>query len=263
MVSMGAVSISTCFDDSIPMDIQLGLIREAGFECVSIGGNYEHSGILNDDGLMALKAKLSSNQLSVDTIHGYAMDRSDALDVNREIVQAAMELNVPVVVLHCSSFTFNPATLEGRRVDIRRKLERFEALSKASCVRFAFENVLPGIATDFMEEMLAEADPRYFGFCYDSSHDQIDGPRDFGLLERQMDRLIAVHISDRIREFVDHVIPEEGFIDFDTLCSLLKRAEIGFPLLMEVMMENSYFKDPKVFLKAAKEAAAKLERLIH
>ena len=207
--------------------------------------------------------KLAATCLSVDTIHGYSMDKPDTLDVNRRIIDAAVELNAPVVVLHCSSFSFDPATLDARRSDIREKFELFGAISEASGARFALENVLPGVATDFMEEMLAEADPKYFGFCYDSSHDQIDGPRDFGLLERNLGRLTAVHVSDRIREFVDHVIPGEGFIDFDRLCSLLKRAEIGFPLLMEVMTVNSSHKDPKAFLNAVKDAATELERRLH
>jgi sugar phosphate isomerase/epimerase len=260
---VSAISIATCFDYSVPIDVQLGMIKEAGFEFVSIGGNYEHSGILEGDRLKALKAQLSDKNLSVDTIHGYPMDEPDTLEINREVVKAAMELKAPVVVLHCSSFTFSPATIAFRRNDIRAKLDLFEELSRDSGVKFAFENVLPGIATDFMEEMLLEANPRYFGFCYDSSHDQIDGPRDFGLLERHWDRLIAVHISDRIMEFVDHAIPGEGFIDFDGLCARLAKADISFPLLIEVMTANSCHKDPDEFIKIAKQEAEKLYAKIH
>jgi sugar phosphate isomerase/epimerase len=82
------------------------------------------------------------------------------------------------------------------------------------------------------------------------------------LLERLSGRLIAVHISDRIREFVDHVIPGEGFIDFSKLCALLAKAKIEFPLMLEVMTANSSIKDPRAFLKAAKEASTDLENRI-
>lgn len=131
-------------------------------------------------------------------------------------------------------------------------------MARGSGVRFALENVLPGVATDFIEEIINETDPAYFGFCYDSSHDQVGGPHSFGLLDRLSGRLIAVHISDRIREFVDHVIPGEGFIDFDHMCSLLRQASIDFPLLMELMTTHSRYKEPQVFLAAAYEEAAKL-----
>lgn len=261
-MNVSAISISTCFDYSVQLDVQLGMIREAGFRYVSFGRNFEHSGILDAGSLKAVKSALSQNRLSVDTIHGYEMDKPDSLEVNRAVVRAAATLEAPVVALHCSAFTFDLATLADKRRDVREKLKQYESLARESGVRFAFENVLPGIATDFMEEMLREADPDYFGFCYDSSHDQIDGPRDFSLLERLSGRLIAVHLSDRIREFVDHVLPGGGFIDFTALCGILAKAKIGFPLMMEVMTAHSSIKDPEVFLRAAKEAAADLERRI-
>ena len=259
---MSAISISTCFDYSVPLDVQLGMIREAGFTYVSFGRNFDHSGILDAERLNTIQSILSFNQLSVDTIHGCEMDKPDSLEVNRNVVRAATALKAPVVVLHLSSFTFDPVTLADRKKDFRAKLKQLDSLSRKSGVRFAFENVLPGVATDFMEEMLWEADPHHFGFCYDSSHDQIDGPRDFGLLERLSDRLIAVHISDRIQEFVDHVLPGEGYIDFTTLNTLLVKAKIEFPLLLEVMTANSSIKDPRAFLKAAKEAATNLEKRV-
>lgn len=64
---------------------------------------------------------------------------------------------------------------------------------------------------------LARLDPALFGFCYDSAHVQIDGPRPFQLLDDLQDRVIAVHLSDRLRAFTDHVLPGEGFIAWDAL----------------------------------------------
>ncbi len=259
---MGAISISSCFDYSVPLAVQFEMIREAGFRFVSFGRNFDHSGILDAGRMKTIKSVLSSNRLSVDSIHGYEMDKPDSLEVNRAVVRAAAALEAPVVALHCSAFTFNPETLSDKRRDVRAKLNQYESLARESGVRFAFENVLPGVATEFMEEMLWEANPDHFGFCYDSSHDQIDGPRDFGLLKRLSGRLIAIHLSDRIQEFVDHVLPGEGFIDFSALCDVLAKAKIGFPLMMEVMTAHSSIKDPEVFLRAAKEAATDLDRRI-
>jgi sugar phosphate isomerase/epimerase len=255
---MHHISISTCFDYAIPIERQLPMIRKAGFDHVSIGGNYEHSGILDKSMLSSLTKLISDNCLKVDTIHGYDLDKPDTVEVNQRIAEAAVELNAPVVVIHCSSFGFDPSEVQDRKKDIFKKLPAFEKLAHSSSVRFAFENVLPGTATDFMEHILNEANPDYFGFCYDSSHDQIDGPRSFGLLERLSERLIAVHISDRIREFVDHVIPGEGFIDFDRLCSLLRQTHIKFPLLLEVMTTHSRYKEPEEFLSISYYEALKL-----
>jgi sugar phosphate isomerase/epimerase len=255
---MRPISISTCFDYAIPIEAQLPLIKQAGYTYVSIGGNYEHSGILDDSRRAALKARLMGCGLAVDTIHGYDMDKTDAVEVNQIIASAAAELKAPIIVLHCSSFDFDPPEQNSRRKDILEKLPAFEKMARESGVRFALENVLPGTATDFMEEIFNEANPEYFGFCYDSSHDQIGGPRSFALLERLSDRLMAVHISDRIKEFVDHVIPGEGFIDYTALCPLLNRARIKFRLLLEIMTAHSRHKDPEGFLAVSYQEAAKL-----
>jgi sugar phosphate isomerase/epimerase len=259
---MRHISISTCFDVSIPIERQLPLIRQAGFDYVSLSTDYRHNGLLDRNKLSYLKDCLSDVGLSVDTIHGGDMDKPGAIEVNGKLARAAAELNAPVVVLHCSSFDFDPSELNHRRKDISEKLTVYEKMARESGIRFALENVLPGMATDFMEEILGEANPEYFGYCYDASHDQIGGPRPFDLLERQSGRLIAVHISDRIREFVDHVVPGEGFVDFDGLCSLLRQAHIEFPLLMEIMTAHSRYKNPEEFLAVSYREAEKLHNRI-
>lgn len=255
---MRKISISTSFDYSVGIDEQIAMIKDAGFSHLSIGGNYEHSGILERDRLLRLKELIAGHGLMVDTIHGYALDKADAPDVNERVVQVAVELGASVIVLHCSSFAFRSDTYEERKRDLEWKLPKLEDMAREYNIKFAFENVLPGVATDFMEDILNQANPDYFGFCYDSAHDQIGGPRSSGLLERLSGRLLALHISDRVKEFVDHVTPGEGFIDFDELCLLLKRANIAFPLLMEVMVANSKYKEHGEFLRVTYNKASEL-----
>jgi hypothetical protein len=43
-------------------------------------------------------------------------------------------------------------------------------------VTFALENVMLGPATTLVQTVLPHLPPASFGFCYDSAHDQIDGP---------------------------------------------------------------------------------------
>lgn len=260
---MRTISISTSFDYSIQIDLQIPMIKEAGFSHVSIGGNYEHSGILDNNRRKSLKESITNNGLSIDTIHGYVMDKADTIEINQEVVNAAAYLGAPIVVIHCSSFTFNSSTLEDRKKDIDIKIPLFEGMSKQSGVKFAIENVLPGIATDFAEFVIGNTNPKHFGFCYDSSHDQVDGPRPFDLLERQKHRLIAVHISDRIKEFTDHVIPGEGFIDFVEMCEIIKNSPFRSPFLMETMITNSQYKNPIEFIDLSYKKALGLYDLIY
>lgn len=255
---MMGISISTCFDYNISFKNQLKLIHKAGFTHFSIGSDYSHSGILEHKNYSEIRALSEANNLSIDTIHGYALNKTDTVEINKKLAEAAYVLNVPVIVLHCSSFAINPATLDERKRDINAKLLMFENLAKTYNVAFAFENVLPGAATDLTEFAVNNSDPEYFGFCYDSSHDQIDGPRSFDLLKRNVSRLKAVHISDRICEFVDHIIPGEGFIDFDEITTIIHSANPNFPLLMEVSIEHSKYKNAEEFLSVTYKQARKL-----
>lgn len=259
---MNGISISTCFDYDISFRNQLELIHKTGFSHFSIGSNYNHSGILYSKNYNEIKSLSAANHLLIDTIHGCALDSDDTIGVNQKLAEAAFALNVPVIVLHCSSFAINPNTLEERKKDIIAKLPIFEDFAKTYNITFAFENVLPGAATGLMEFAVNNSDPNYFGFCYDSSHDQIDGPLSFDLLKRNISRLKAVHISDRIREFVDHVTPGEGFIDFDEIAKIIHSTNPTFPLLMEVMTENSKYKNIDEFLSVTYTEALKLNNRI-
>ena len=127
---------------------------------------------------------------------------------------------------------------------------------------FALENVMPGPATDMARRALRELDPAIFGLCYDSSHDQIDGPRPFDLIDEFRGRILAVHLSDRIKAHVDHVIPGEGFIAWQTMCAKLRSARYTGPILLEVMMTHSRFGEPSQFLHEAHQAALEAWELI-
>jgi len=110
---------------------------------------------------------------------------------------------------------------------------------------------------------LSKLDPDIFGLCYDSTHDQIDGPRPFDLIDGFGGRILAVHLSDRVKAHVDHVIPGEGFIAWTEMCARLRSARYPGPASMEVMMAHSSSKEPAAFLREAREAAVRIWSLIH
>lgn len=258
MSCMVKTSISTTFNYDIPIDEQLVLIKEAGFTHVSLGMNYDHSGILDDGGAEKLAIMLDKSRLKVDTIHGYDLDQENALLINEKLALAAKTLETPIIVIHCSSFWFPDNEYEKKKEIVSPKIEKLEKLAKQFQIRFAFENVVPGAPTKLCEEMIRMANPEYVGFCYDSSHDQIDGPNNMDLLNRMKNRIVSVHMSDRIKEFVDHVVPGEGFIHFDEIISILKEIRYNFPMLMEVEMIHSRYKDVKEFLRQTHIAALHL-----
>jgi sugar phosphate isomerase/epimerase len=256
------VSIATFFDYAVPIEEQLPLVAEAGFSHLSLGGKEPHSDHLSVTGRQRLKKLLQQYNLSIDTIHGTQADKPDSAERLTAVAISARDLSVPVVVMHASSWDFPAEQLPERLEAVLKMCSVLERVAEDTGVLFAIENVMPGPATDIVPQALNWLNPKYFGFCYDSSHDQIGGPKPFDLLESLKERLIAVHLSDRIREFVDHVPPGEGFIDWTSLTAILRTAPFTGPLLFEIATEHSIEKDPKCFLKLAYERACQIEAMI-
>jgi sugar phosphate isomerase/epimerase len=256
------ISIATFFDYALPIEEQIPLVAEAGFSHLSLGGKESHSNYLSAAGRQRLKGLLKQNNILVDTIHGPQADKPDSAERLTAYAVAAAELSAPVVVMHASSWDFTAEELPERLEAVLKTCSVLERVAEDTGVLFAIENVMPGPATDVVSQALNKLNPKYFGFCYDSSHDQIGGPKPFDLLESLKERLIAVHLSDRIREFVDHVPPGEGFIDWDSLTAALRATPFKGPLLFEIATENSVEKDPKRFLKIAYKRACQVEAMI-
>lgn len=244
------ISISSCFDYDIPLEEQMKYISKTGFTNISLGSNLKHSKIFEKGRIEQIKNSLAENNLSIDTIHfSQSLSADNWQPVMGKTMQIANELNCPVVVTHCTSFMGKEIQSDEDIEKLKSSVVDLTALCKKYNVKVALENLCPGKATDVMEQMLELVDENYIGFCYDSSHDQVDGPRSMSLLERWKHRLIAVHISDRIKPFTDHVTIGEGFIHFDEMVELLRTTNFDFPFLMEVMKTHSQYKDTEEFLE--------------
>jgi sugar phosphate isomerase/epimerase len=257
------LSVATSFNYEIPIDVQLPMIAASGFTHVSLGARVDHSDYLSHEGRARLAEQLRRHDLRVDTIHGPRADQADSPQMLSATAVAAAELGAGVVVTHPGPFNFAADELEPRLNALLGLCPSLHAIVEQTGVRFAFENVLPGPATELTRRLLPHLDPSYFGFCYDSAHDQIGGPRPFDLLIDLRHRLIAVQLSDRIRDFVDHVIPGEGFIDWSRVASVLRSTRFPGPLLLEVSMTHSSEQEPSGFLRLAHERAAQLHRHIY
>jgi sugar phosphate isomerase/epimerase len=256
------LSISTSFSYDMPLREQIPLIAEIGFTHISIGGNTEHAGYLTKGGQEVINDLLNKYSLSIDTIHGPRIDQEDSIQQIEKVTDAAVELSVGVIVVHCSAFNARTEELPAKAAVLLRVCDTLSKIAEKKKLRFAFENVLPGPATELIGKLLEQTNPSFFGFCYDSSHDQVGGPRPFTLLDEWSNRLLTAHLSDRIRDFVDHVIPGEGFIEWADLSITLRKSKLPPPLLMEVMMTHSLEKDPRRFLSRTYTAGCSIYDMV-
>ncbi len=257
------LSISTCFNYGLHLDKQLGMISKAGFSHVSFGTESDIAGYLSQSRCSELSELLEVNNLKPDTIHGDMLLSPKAFESTKNLISVANKLGVRCIVAHGSPSNFKAGLLQSNLKNLLEICNELLPVLRDNGIKIALENVMPGHATELIELSLSNLDPDYFGLCYDSSHDQIDGPRPFDLLNRFAGRIFAVHLSDRIAPFKDHVLPGEGFINWQEMCSILRDVHYNGSIMLEVMMNHSSFNDPVLFLEEAYAAASRIWDLIY
>ncbi len=251
------ISITAGFNYDVPLEKQLPLIARAGFTHVSLGSSLKHCNFLSKEVRVKLAGRLEKYSLKLDTVHGPLTGIPGAEEL-KQIAIAAAELQAPVVVVHPCAWEFPESEFPSRLAELKTNCRTMAGIARETGVVFALENMMIGPASELVLKTLQEFPDKSIGFCYDSSHDQIDGPRPFDLLEALKGRLLTVHLSDRLRPFEDHVIPFEGIIKWDELCRILKTANIKFPLLFEVATTFSIPKDTEEFLTKAYQSAVRV-----
>lgn len=255
-------SISTAFAYGCALEKLLPLIAGTGFTHISLGAQEPHSRYLDDARRSGLRNLLLGCDLQIDTIHGKPLHLPQAHSALAATVESAAFLEVPIVVVHAGPFVVEPKEMHEHLDAALATCEALTPTLQDYGVKLALENVHPGPATDLVRHALDSLPGDVFGFCYDSSHDQIGGPKPFTLLDAMSDRLLALHLSDRIREYVDHVIPGDGFIDWEVLCGLIRNTAYGGPITLEVLTEHSRVKERDEFVRLAFEQAARLHSLV-
>jgi sugar phosphate isomerase/epimerase len=176
-------------------------------------------------------------------------------------MEAAADLGAPVVVVHAGPFTFDETELPTRLNAVLQTGRSVELIARNTGIKFALENVMPGPATELVRTTLDYLDPTCFGFCYDSSHDQIGGPKPFDLLASLGKKVLAVHLSDRIADFVDHMPPGEGWIDWERMIATLRSTIYTGPLLFEVMITHASQQETRAFLELVYHQACRIHTL--
>ena len=252
------ISVSSSFNYSLSIEEQIKLATEVGFKFFSFGGNFEHFNYLKASERSKILPILKSTGLKIDTIHGKSLHQDKNLDILKSTIEAAKDFHASTIVLHICPFMFKKEDYSAYSSLLYDLIVPFEKLISENNISIALENVFPYHEVDLLLDFASKIESSNIGFCYDSSHDQIDGPRNSDLLDKMSKRLKAVHLSDRIKPFVDHVIPGEGFIDFETIIRKLAKSEFQGPYLFEVMMTHSKYQKPKEFLEHLKTEGDRL-----
>ena len=260
------IGISTAFDYSIPLKRSLPLIKQAGFDIISIGGQQEHSGYLTSQGKENILNLVNENQLKIDSIHAPFRGEGDISSVNEIVrkegikltqstIDACFQLGADIIILHLS---YDQVTqLERRKKNVLESMRILLPYAFEKKVKIAVENLTEKGSQIVLEAVLDEFDNDHLGLCFDTSHANLDH-NPFEILERYKERLIATHISDNQGEADDHLLPFEGKINWESFKKLIRNINYQGIFLIESVTEFSEIKEPELFLKEAKKRIEKI-----
>ena len=257
--------ISTTVDYSVPIETQLDIISSCHFDFISIGANLNHSRFLDRAHFSAVIVRAKTMGLPVESVHAPYAGKYDLASAPTEARERALEgicefLNmssvygIPLVILHPHHYFAD--SKEACLDRIVRSLEKLDML-RPDGVEIALEN-LPGKESSWIFSSLMKIfDPAKFGFCYDSSHENISG-EPFHLIGKFHDRLTTTHLSDNHGQNDDHLIPGEGIIDWGALKQYILKAVWLEDILFEVGTGEKLGEPLEQFVRRAADRAREI-----
>ncbi len=254
------ISIGTTFNYDIPLSSQLDLLERAGFRYVSLGARVVHSGYLAGRGRNKIKKMLADHgmrvcslhtpfdkQLDISSPHPSAIRKT--IDCYKQCMDAAFDLGARVVIFHPTAYMQFDDLASRKRVIVDNVSCLLDDIDDTD-IRLAIENEHFPPANEILGYSLdVIADARY-GFCYDTSHDNLTG-HPLEILRRFGHRLLTTHISDNLSENDDHMLPYEGTFPWPDFCRIFSKLRFNGVFLLEVEMRESSLTSPAEFVHEA------------
>jgi sugar phosphate isomerase/epimerase len=262
------MSIGTTFNYDIPLREQLPLIARVGFRYVSLGARVDHSGYLSAPGRQRIKKMVASHGLRICSLHtpfGKDIDISSpnpvkthrTIECYKRCIDAAQYLSARVVIFHPTAY-MQFDDLDSRKKAIMDNVARLLDYVRSTDISLAIENEHFTPANDILKFSLDTITDSKYGFCYDTSHDNLTN-HPLKIFQQYGHRLLTTHISDNRGKQDDHMLPCEGSFPWMAFCRTFSRIRFSGIFLLEVEMRESAFGSPGEFLQ---EAFARGQRLL-
>lgn len=248
------LGIFSWFGFVLPMPERLRLIRDAGFDTVSVWWEDEigepvipkqrFPQLVRDAGLELENMHVPFND-SNDLWSAHGPARKEIVAQHIAWLEDCARHGIPLMVMHLTEGTDPPAP-NGYGIESMRRLAGF---AEEAGVKIAVENTR---REDNVPFVLAEIQSDCLGFCYDSSHANLHGDGGKRLLSQFGRRLLATHLSDNDGIEDRHWLPGNGVIDWNRLGELLASSAYRGRLTLEVYPKPEEMeKGPEAFLKKA------------
>ncbi|MFZ7132745.1 MAG: sugar phosphate isomerase/epimerase family protein [Eubacteriales bacterium] len=244
--------IFSWFGYILPLPERVKLIRESGFDATCLwweDETYPNLIPVND-----MPSIVRSAGLYIDNIHcpyegvnnlWHPDERIRIKEVQKYItyVDACILHRIPIMIMH--------ATDEG----FQKNHFKYGLASFLEIIQYAEENYIKVAVEntrdkEIVDYLLKEITSPFFGLCYDSSHDWIQGQSKGALLNTWKQRLFATHLSDNNLLEDMHWIPMDGLIQWMDVIPMIQNSSIEC-ITLELMSSINKITDPKDFLDEA------------
>lgn len=238
----------------LPLEERIKLIKQAGYDYVMLWWEdevYPHT-INRKEFIKILKyydLKLDNIHLPSDNLNNLWSEDSTTRDKEVKVVNKWLneckDCGAERVVMHNTqgaNHIFNHYSGYDSHKSIISEAERIG-------IKVAFENTQMLSYTDFL---LREISSPNMGFCYDSSHDFVNGGSFGEILNRWKDKLVAVHLSDNDGVCDRHWIPGKGHVQWNKIINIIKQSDIKSYSMEAYPYEEEKNLQPYEFLIKAK-----------
>ncbi len=207
---------------------RIKLIKQAGYDYVMLWWEDEYYPYKVDR--REFNKILGSYDLKLDNVHlpfentnnlwsESSEERNNHVNMIKRWLYECRDSGVNTTVLHVT---------EGKEKNFDYSLvyDSFSKIIKEAektGIKVAVENTQ---MLNYTEFILKEIDSPNLGFCYDSSHDFVNGSSFGEILDRWQNKLIAVHLSDNDGLCDRHWIPGKGHVKWDRIISVIKNTNI-------------------------------------
>jgi len=241
-----------CYGDGLPIEEQIALMCENGFETTFMGSENPHIdtyvSLLKAAGIICENCHAPFNKINDIWFAGEAGEEMLARLING--VRACAKNEIPTLVVHLSSGINAP-----RINDIgNARLDRLMEEAKRCGVTIAYENQRKLANLSMAMEQYPEA-----GFCWDVGHEAcFTNGREYTPLFG--DRIVALHLQDNHSEFNrdEHLLPYDGSINMELAARRIAESGYAGSIMLEVIRRNSHAYDdltPAEYYRRAAEAA--------
>ena len=238
----------------LPFEERIKLIEQAGYDYVMLWWEDEYYPyILNR---MEFNHILGYYDLKLDNVHlpfeninhlwsENSTERNNHVELVKRWLNECKNCGTETVVIHAVQGADNIFDYSLGYDSFKKIIKEAENID----IRVAVENTQ---MFQYAEFILKEIESPNAGFCYDSSHDFVNGQSRGAILEKWKHKLMAVHLSDNDGLYDRHWIPGKGHVDWNKVIGILKKDNIKSFSMETYPYEEEKQMQPAEFLEKAK-----------